>query len=105
MFKGTEKHHIRYRKKKISCDDLKIGIGKHESEKIVLNVFKDLKGTLVRMTTQLRNTAESRKWGKNKREFGGVRSGGEGTPRRFYSRKNPWRGELYFKKPEISMST
>lgn len=39
--------------KKISCDDLKIGIGKHESEGIVLNVLKDLKGTLVRMTTQM----------------------------------------------------
>lgn len=75
MFKGTEKHHIRYRKKKISCDDLKIGIGKPESEGIVLNVFKDLKGTLARMTTPMRSTAENRKWGKNKSEFGGVRMG------------------------------
>lgn len=59
------------------------------------------------MTTQMRSTAENRKWGKNKSEFGGVRMGRreEGTPHRFYSRKDPWRGELYYKKPEISLST
>lgn len=34
------------------------------------------------MATQMTNAAENRKWGKNKREFGGVRSGrkAEGAP-------------------------
>lgn len=59
---------------------------------IVLNVFKDLKGTLARKATQMTNAAENRKWGKNKWEFGGVRSGRKEESTAHTSQERPVEG-------------